>query len=174
VKKQLKTILESDINLSITATGGGSRCLTLLTKQGGASKILDSFYFPYSTEKIVDYVGYTPAKFNSKDLSYQLAVKTLQLCSLKRNAVSVGLTCSLAKPNQRSGRENSCYITILSEDKVIAYKLELDSSVYTTRLAQESVVGLFIIICLCNFLNGEGEFIYVGTKTQVVDVSSNQ
>ena len=96
--------------------------------------------------------SFKPRKFNSKETSHSIALACQAYTKDIKDIIVVGGTCSLFKTNQREGRENSCYLTILQDNVTLSYSLHIDPEYYNTRLLQEILVSEFCVDAIYHFL----------------------
>lgn len=146
---EIVEIKNSGKRISIVATGGGSRFLYEFTKDGGASKVLVNFDFPYSCEEVSKYIesGNEKIKYNSEKTARRLAVASYykHKCDF-----AIGITASLYVEGQREGRENCAYMAIYNEEIVYVKKIFLNGSRYN----QEFALSDYIIEFIYQFLQG--------------------
>ena len=146
----VSNIKKTNYKLYFTVTGGGSLVVGDFCKKGGASNNLCSFYVPYSTEVIKNFLGKTPRKFNSLETSMLLMDKTHDLYCKNPDDIAIGVCASLYKEGQREDRRNSCYVSIKKGGDVFTYHQTYDKT--RDRYTQERNCSMFILLSLAKVL----------------------
>jgi len=113
----IQEILKSKHKLYLSLTGGGTKCISLLLENGGASSVFLGASIPYCEEDLRWNIG--PY---SKAVSRQVAEKMSYGCISKSvcdslegedRIISIGVTASLAKAGkEREDRVHEAYICI--------------------------------------------------------------
>lgn len=134
--------------IAMCVTGGGTDIIPMLLNKGGASKYIVDIQVPYSCEAIDKYLGVKPEKYCSQEtasaLAQQAYVKCHSLISGDCERVGVAMTCSLKKENEREGRGNYIFISMVVGDLLYdSEKIEVDKSL--TRKEQELFAAKFLL-----------------------------
>lgn len=93
--------------------------------------------------------------------------------------IGVGVTCSLAKDNERVGRQHHAYVALQDDDSTYTFEVQLDDQ-QRTRNEQEALVARAVIQALAthcgvktpivNCINGES----IGLSTEYIEVVKGQ
>ena len=132
-------------------TGGGSRAISLLLENGGASDIFEGAMVPYSTISIDELCG------PKEDRKYCTVEMAKELCDLTLNTkdiVCCAMTCSLIKDNEREGREHKCFMSFL-DTNTLSFNAGHISVEGNTRKEQEDFVSDKFLKSIYEFVTGE-------------------
>lgn len=145
---ELQNAIDRQEKLVLYITGGGSRAISLLLENGGASKYLLEAYVPYSNEALERLIGPTSKSVSAStaELMAFAAYRKAKLASREeKNSVPVGIGCtaSLSKDNQREGRFNGAYVYLVKPLGVQEWKVEFHSD--APRIEQENELAQIIV-----------------------------
>lgn len=145
---ELQNAIDRQEKLVLYITGGGSRAISLLLENGGASRYLLEACVPYSNEALERLIGPTSKSVSAStaELMAFAAYHRAKSASIKEKdsvPVGIGCTASLSKDNQREGRFNGAYIYLVKPLIVQEYKIEFHSS--APRIEQENELAQIII-----------------------------
>lgn len=139
-------LLEKNISLVMAITGGGAGAIGLLTKNGGASKILLEAHVPYSAKASSEYAGKEPEQFCSRDHALNLAVSSYNRArahATGKFCIGLGSTARLVVDNERKGRVHEAWIAIHDDENTRVFHVyELP---YYNRRDQEDFLSTVII-----------------------------
>lgn len=131
-----------DKRIFLSISGGGSGAIGNILKKGGASKFFAGAYVPYSSNLLDHHIGGTPEKYCSEATAQRLAVVAWQYAHVGVkfddqgvDIVGIGVSASLAKPNQRVNRVNEAFVVIQFNNKVYTHHILFDNK--QTREWQE-------------------------------------
>jgi nicotinic acid mononucleotide adenylyltransferase len=147
-RELITKIHETPYKAVIAITGGGAEAIGELLKYGGGSNTVLEAIIPYNQKSFDNFIKGTPDKYCSpgaaRDLAmaaFQKAIKYEGLENAK-NLIGIGATCSLAKENERAGREHHAYIAIQTHEYTTTYEIELNSN---SRTEEENIVSASVI-----------------------------
>lgn len=134
----------------IALTGGGAEVIGELLRYGQGSNTVLEAIVPYDQKSFDNFVKGTPDKYCSpgaaRDLAmaaYQKAIKYSGVENAK-NLIGIGASCSLAKDNEREGREHHAYIAVQTWDETKSYEIDFTGYGYN-RVEEESLVAKVIL-----------------------------
>jgi len=134
----------------LALTGGGAEVIGELLRYGQGSNTVLEAIVPYDQKSFDNFVKGTPDKYCSpgaaRDLAmaaYQKAIRYSGLGSAE-TLIGIGVSCSLAKENERTGREHHAYIAVQTSEFTRTYKIDLTGRGYT-RIEEETLVARVII-----------------------------
>lgn len=142
----------------VAVTGGGAQVIGELLRYGQGSNTILEAIVPYNQLSFDYFVKGKPDKYCSPEAANDLAMaayqKAIKFTNIdEANAghlIGIGVSCSLAKDEEREGRENYAYIAIQTKD--VTKTVTLDFTGKTTndgkklsRVCQETYVSEFII-----------------------------
>lgn len=145
----------------LAITGGGAEIIGELLRYGQGSNTLLEAIVPYDQKSFDYFVKGTPDKYCSPSAARDLAMaayqRAIRLSSLENAAtlVGIGASCSLAKDNERVGREHHAYIAVQTQDFTRTYEIQLTGMGYN-RVEEETIVARVILASLA-FAAGFGE-----------------
>ena len=137
----------------LAVTGGGAEVFGELLKYGQGSNTVLEATVPYNQKAFDRYVKGTPDKYCSpeaaRDLamaSYQRAISYLGTDDADGllQSIGIGASCSLAKDNERAGREHHAFIAIQTSQYTRTYEIQLTGKGYSREL-EESMVAMVIL-----------------------------
>lgn len=137
----------------IALTGGGAEVIGELLRYGQGSNTVLEAIVPYDQKSFDNFVKGTPDKYCSPGAARDLAMAAYQkaiLFSGIKNAdtlIGIGASCSLAKDNERNGRNHYAHIAIQTSKFTKTYELDLTGRGYS-RSEEETIVARIIIGCL--------------------------
>lgn len=154
-----ESILISDIHssgkkIAIAVTGGGAEVIGNLLRHGGGSKTIVEAIVPYGQASFDDFVRGKPDKYCSTGAARDLAMAAFNRLSdlnvgNREDFIGVGATCSLAKKEERIGREHHAYIAIQTEKYTRTYTIDL-SKEDRNREEEETYVADSILLILAH------------------------
>lgn len=146
----------------LAITGGGAESIGELLRYGQGSNTLLEAIVPYDPKSFDSFVKGSPDKYCSpgaaRDLAMAAFQRAIKLSGLDNayHLIGVGASCSLAKDNERVGRENHAYIAVQTAETTRTYELNLTGRGFD-RVTEEGMVGGAIISALayaCNIEDG--------------------
>lgn len=150
---QKEQILELNATLHkavIALTGGGTIALGELLKYGqGSNKLLEAFV-PYDTKALDSYIhntsGKLPFKYCSPEAAQVMALESFRRAKqlTENKCIGIGVTCSLAKDNERPDRPHNLYLAVQTENFLSSHHLKLSDS----REKEELLASKFILNAL--------------------------
>jgi len=153
----IQEILKSKYKLYLSLTGGGTRCVSMLLENGGASEVFLGASIPYCEEDLRWNIG--PY---SKAVSRQVAEKmsygciSKSVCDGEDKIISIGVTASLAKAGKERGdRIHEAYICI-HEIKEHTNKILKEFHItfsHRARLSEEMVLANTILFLANSEMN---------------------
>jgi len=154
VDKLITKILTSTKGVYFVITGGGTRAISLLLENGGASSVFIGARVPYSQKETSD-ITWGVTKTVSQKCSEALSKVALDvLIEREKVGVCISSTSSLRKAGaEREGRIHEAYISIREfnskgvEDKVKTYHIEFNED--RTRLDEENMLSYLILAITC-------------------------
>ncbi len=167
----INDILECDRKIYLAITGGGTRAISELLENGGASSVFEGARVPYSKDDLCDFVGGSIYK-ETKCFSLEMADRMCQAAMYTAfgNGVEphriVGLGCTAAlcrHEGEREGRVNGAYIQVASKFEIIETHIEFNNNdKYHTlgRRDQEDMLSTLILSTLADFVNPPAKYIY--------------
>jgi nicotinic acid mononucleotide adenylyltransferase len=115
---RLHRLKDLNIKLYVTATGAGAGIQERIWNVPGCSSFFAGASFPYAKDKVIQFLGYEPKQFTSKDTAIDLAVASYKraLTSIDapgQKAVGVGVCASVSSVQDHRGdhRFHVCVIT---------------------------------------------------------------
>ena len=147
----LNDILSSNKKIAIAITGGGTEIIGELLRHGGASNTIVEAVVPYAQSSFDNYTKGKPDKYCSLDAARDLAMAAFNRL-VKFNVgnqsqlIGLGATSSLAKNNERAGREHHAFVAVQTEEFTRVY--DIDLSISRTREEEESYVAYQILTIL--------------------------
>lgn len=154
----------------LAITGGGSEAIGELLRYGNGSNTLLEAVVPYDQQAFNNFVGGKPDKYCAPEAARDLAMaayqraKTLNPDSIHN--IGIGVSCSLAKDNERPGREHKAFVAVQSMLSTSTYFPALVGN----REEQEKTVSEEIIFALAHakgVLNHVATDTWIGTLEQV-------
>lgn len=135
----------------LAITGGGAEVIGELLKYGQGSNTLLEAIVPYDQKSFDNFVKGSPDKYCSpgaaRDLAmaaYQKAIKFTGIENAKQ-VVGIGVSCSLAKDNERENREHHAFIAVQTYSWTKTFNL---NNLKYDRVKEEELVAVFIIAVL--------------------------
>lgn len=143
----VKKIHDESRPIFVNIAGGGTEAISELLKYGGGSKMFLGANVLWDQNTFCNKVEIHPNDFPkmgfvSLKTSYFMALsayKEAVYCCPDKKVVGYGITCSLARDNEREGREHRFYITRFESDRVVSFGFIFDKS-FSDRCAQESKI----------------------------------
>lgn len=129
----------------IAIAGGGAGAIDELTKYGGASTFLLEAPIIWAQKSFEKYIGRVPEKFVSELAARQLAMVSYQKglkLEPEGKIIGVGVTCALAKADERIGRDHKVCISTQTADLTSVKSFALP---HLGREAEEKFVSQLII-----------------------------
>lgn len=135
--------------------GGGQSFIGEFTKIAGASQTLIGALVPYHQTTFNKFIGGTVRHYVSEEAARKLAVASYAEC-LKagvspKDALGFGVSASIAKDNEREGREHKMFLAVHSHEKTMTESLILQQG--RTRLEEETLFCRVIECMLANITN---------------------
>lgn len=164
MKELIKQIQKENIKIYLSITGGGTGAVANLLKYGGSSEIFMEAKIPYNQECLVDFLKQTPQKYCSELTARMMAVTSYESAKNKNDKnIGIGMTCSLAKENEREERENWIYIAIHSSHDTCSFAFKLSKKLKflekrSLREIQEEEASNALIKCLLFYLGKQNDF----------------
>lgn len=164
----------------IAATGGGTSFTGDFLKVPGGSRCIVGGYVPYAVDATNHFVGGKLKKYADGDAARRLAVASYEQCVKINNkneftSVGIGVACSLAKENERRGREHYINIAIHTHNETLGVSIVLKNSKLNREQEEDFVNDLTLFMMaktFCNKLDREWEFvhqmIYMDNNAEVV------
>lgn len=129
----------SNWKIYLAITGGGQSFIGDYLSVSGGSKVIKGAIVPYSKEAFDKFVKVHVDNYASDKAARQLAVaaynEVQELGADKYYALGLGATCSLAKDNERKGREHKIYVAVHHMTATNLYSIILDQG--RTRWEEE-------------------------------------
>ena len=137
----VRKIHTTPTKLALAVAGGGAEVIGELLRHGQGSNTVLEAIVPYCQKSFEGYIGGPPDKFVSEDTACQLAMaawqRGMRLNETADPVIGIGATCSLAKDNEREGREHRVWIARQSNDKCVT----LGFNVLANRETEETIVA---------------------------------
>lgn len=131
----------------IAITGGGVGSIHYLLRNGGGSQTLLEAHVPYDTKALELYIRGKPDKFCSPETARDMAmVSYLRARELtgQQDVIGVGVTCSLAKDDEREGRRHLAFLALQTGTQTTTWSLEFKQGIYT-RNEEEDIVSVTVL-----------------------------
>ena len=134
----------------IALTGGGAEVIGELLRYGQGSSTLLEAIVPYDQKSFDNFVKGTPDKYCSpgaaRDLAMAAYQKAIKYSGVEQaeTLIGIGASCSLAKDNEREGREHHAYIAVQTSQKTTSYEIDLTNYGYN-RVEEETLVANAIL-----------------------------
>ncbi len=141
----IQEIHDTETLAVLAVTGGGSEAISELLRHGNGSKTLLEAVVPYDQGAFERFLGGKPDKFCSELAARQLAMAAYQRArslAPEKPVIGVGASCSLAKDNERVGREHHVYVGLQTPDKTVSYSVRLSGS---SRENEETAAATYIL-----------------------------
>jgi len=165
---------ESPFRAVIAITGGGSEAIGRLLQYGNASKTLLEAVVPYHPSAMDSFLGFTPTKYCSPEVTRQLAVAAYRRSLLmadnsqRKYLLGLALTAKLAKPNgEREGRAHEIHVAFHNCYKTVCQKLTL--IVPRTRFVEEQIASTMLLNLLRRETTGFEEVLDI--EENIVEIS---
>lgn len=146
-KQLIKAVNDSEYKLYLAITGGGTKFIGDFLASGGGSKTVLGVEIPYNQKCLDNFLGWTPEKYVSKEAAEALALESY-IRANKYNSgknMGIGVSCSLTKgPNEREGRKNVAYISVVTDTYVETRLFDLKNFA-ESRESQETVMSELIL-----------------------------
>lgn len=162
-KKYIKELQDSGMNFFVAATGGGTSFLGEFLKVSGGSKCILGGYVPYAVEATNLFLGTKLKKYSDGNAARKLGVAAFEQAAKIFNAnrdksnyiesycVGVGVACSLAKENEREGREHTINISIQTANKTRGISVTLQKSTLSRETEEHFVNNLILMELFSEF-----------------------
>jgi len=157
-------IHESPYRAVIAITGGGSEAIGRLLQYGNASKTLLEAVVPYHPGAMDSFLGFTPKKYCSEEVTRQLAVaayrRAMELTGEDNDNYLCGLalTAKLVKPDgEREGRVHEIHVAFHNCYKTVYQKLTL--TVPRIRFFEEQIASTMLLNLLRRETTGVEEIL---------------
>lgn len=137
----------------LALTGGGAEVIGELLRYGQGSNTVLEAIVPYNQKSFDAFVKGSPDKYCSpgaaRDLAMAAFQKAIKYSGLENapTLVGIGASCSLAKDNERDGREHHAYIAVQTSEVTRTYEIDL-TNCGLSRVEEESVVARIILNAL--------------------------
>jgi len=134
----------------LALTGGGAEVIGELLRYGQGSDTVLEAIVPYDQKSFDYFVKGTPDKYCSpgaaRDLAMAAYQKAIRYAGLEHaeTLVGIGASCSLAKDNERAGREHHAYISVQTHDFTRTYEIDLTGRGHN-RVEEETLVARVLI-----------------------------
>lgn len=140
-------------------TGGGQTFIGDYLSISGASKTVVGAIVPYSQAVFDKFVGRKMETYCSQEAATKLAIAAFKECQAGMpkttsalHAMGLGVTCSLAKDDEREGREHKAFLCIHRDTYTLVQSLILKQG--RTRQHEEQMVCRMIECALANEIIG--------------------
>jgi len=142
-EETIEAIQASRYKAAFVLAGGGSSATQAILDHPGASRFVLDVQIPYSTEAMIDYLGYVPGSFCSEDTSKLLATKAYFIAKHKNPNNGVGIACTAAMATNRVRRgEDRAYVSIFTKEIKVCNRIDLKTE---GRKNQEAELAQAII-----------------------------
>lgn len=134
----------------LALTGGGAEVIGELLRYGQGSNTVLEAIVPYDQKSFDNFVKGTPDKYCSpgaaRDLAMAAYQKAIKYSGLENAEILIGIgaSCSLAKDNEREGREHHVYIAVQTSEFTRTYEIDL-TGCGLNRVEEESLVARVIL-----------------------------
>jgi nicotinic acid mononucleotide adenylyltransferase len=153
--KQAKLVNQSGYQFFIAIAGGGQSFIGEFTKISGASQSLVGALVPYAQPVFDEFVGEHVQQYVSESAARKLAMASYRTCLGigigASRALGIGVSSSIAKDDERSGREHKMYLAVHGYAKTFAQTLILKQG--RTRIEEENMFREMIECQLANMTN---------------------
>lgn len=143
----IQAINESPFKVFFAITGGGQTFIGDYMSVSGASKTVIGTLVPYSSYVFDKFVKWPVESYASEKAARQLAVAAYNECIEAgippKYAVGIGATCSLAKDNEREGRQHRVYVAAHMHGATRVYCGQLKQG-RTRQQEEEYAAGLIL------------------------------
>ena len=169
----------------VAATGGGTSFLGEFLKIPGGSTVIVGGEIPYNQKAFDAFAGKTE-KYNDANAALKLAVASFEKCVKlgfdSQSCIGIGVACSLAKLNERVGREHHINIALHVHDSSFVGSIILPNNLYN-RVEEEEIVNNLIyytllaspwIISADNVANQIGELIQQEFEVYLENAFNNE
>jgi nicotinic acid mononucleotide adenylyltransferase len=173
-KEQILELNSTPHKAVMALTGGGTIALGELLKYGqGSNKLLEAFV-PYDTKALDSYIhnkcGKLPFKYCSPETAQVMALQSFRRAKqlTKDKCIGIGVTCSLAKDNERPDRPHNLYLAVQTENFISSHHLKLsDSREKEELLASEFILNALAFACdKANDLMGMSTNVFYSTLSE--------
>jgi len=164
----INDILKCNRKIYLSITGGGTRAISELLENGGASSVFDGARVPYSRDDLADFIGSVgrDEKCCSPDMAERMAVNSRCIAFANDNKVDeivgLGCTASLCRhKGERVGRVNQAFICVINTYKIMAIYVEFhnnDKCHTLGRRDQEDMLSTLILSALADFVNPSSKY----------------
>lgn len=141
-------INQSGKKVFFAITGGGQSFLGDFMSIAGASNTVVGAIIPYSTPMFEEFIGKPEIKsFASEEAARRLAKASFLNClkfnCLREQSIGIGVTCSLAKLDERPDREHKVFVAVHQSKETSVYHLLLKQG--RTRQEEEHLTKHLIV-----------------------------
>lgn len=154
MRSQVAAIQGLQKKIAVAITGGGTELIGELLRYGGSSSTIVDCQIPYSNEALQEYVGHDIKKACSQETSKSMAMvalmKAAAISKTPEVSVGIGITASLAKQNQREGRDNVAYLSVQTCHASLYEKFTF--SPVMSRLEQEGELVRLLLKILPSYI----------------------
>lgn len=158
----IENILKSDKKLFLAITGGGTRAISKLTENGGASSVFLGAVIPYTQRDLIEICGSRGTKAVSQDCANAFSLAGWKAASADEiregTAITVACTASLCKNvKERAGRVHQAYISVAEynekKSRVVA-RFNFIFSKERTRFEEEDLLADLLLCIAEKYMNG--------------------
>ncbi|HEX3871959.1 MAG TPA: hypothetical protein VHV77_16050 [Pirellulales bacterium] len=146
----VRRIHDSGRQVVIVVTGGGSRAISALLEQPGASRTVLEASVPYSAEALTAWLGARPEQFCSERtaramamVAYQRAVRYASNHGEIREMAGIGCTASLVSDRPKHG-EHRIHVALQTASETQAWSMTLVKGARDRRQEEDVAAGILL------------------------------
>lgn len=172
---KIKEINESSYKFATYITGGGTSFIPKFLSQTGGSSSVIFADVPYNQKRFNQIIEGEPDKYVSDDAANKLATKAyleaVEITDCNQTTIGVGVSAALTKEqNERSGRKNLAYISLVIGNYLYSYKVEITG--VSSRVTQDELIAQNILNLLYFYTIDSEVEAPAGTKLEKLYESS--
>lgn len=167
--KMIQDIIECNRNIYMAITGGGTRAISKLLENGGASGVFMGANIPYAELDLAvfidTWVQRNVWKCCSEETAKNMADSALEKCksmSIIDEHLNVGLGCTAVLSrgkDEREDRINQAFICVTGDHKIIEIYVEFVPTSFIGRPSQEDMLSNLILAGLADFVISTPKYI---------------
>lgn len=156
--ERVETVLQSEVQLALATTGGGSELASWLLNHPGASRAVVEVQVPYRAEALAAYLGFAGphrvTEQTAREMAGRAFGRVVAFAGPRESIIGVGCTAALATSRERRGEDRVCIaLRLAGEYRLYTLRFEKGAA---DRLEQEEVLSRFALEAIVEACGGAG------------------
>lgn len=152
-QSEIASLLNRERRISVVSTGAGAGLQEALWAVPGVSRVLYASEFPYHTEAIDKFLGFSPEKYCSAETSVSMAMEAYRRAYVPGvPTVGVGVSASVASNEEHRG-DHRVFVSTMNDEEVFCHQYVLHKGKGPVQRAYDGKVcdaaGLSALLWAC-------------------------